>query len=220
MKDGIFDTERDTEMSDTRLRERDPELFRLVNTLKAKRTVYRRSNPELYDSLVTRRTEVDGVLEADDCFIKIDSERDYLMISFFPDDEDYQNRLRRKLTVNEMRFYIVLLQLYSERYISSGDFVSVSAGEIYKMWEQLGFNSKRTQLNRRSLEQFVRTMRTYGILVDTGGDQYLIQPGILFAVDRGAFFEYYNGVLAPWFSRNEEDDAGKEKWAVADGSGE
>lgn len=204
-------------MSDTRLRERDPELFRLVNILKAKRAVYRRTSPDLYDALVTRRMEVDAVLEADDCFIKIDSEKDYLMISFFPDDEDYQNRLRKKLTVNEMRFYIVLLQLYSERYISSGDFVSVGGADIYKMWEQLGFNSKRTPLNRRNLEQFVKTMRTYGILIDTGGDQYLIQPGILFAIDRGAFFEYYNSILVPWFSKEEEDDTDKDSGAATDG---
>ena len=81
-------------MIETRLRERDVELFRLVNTLKASRIVYRKTEPILYDSLVARREEIDHELETDDCFMKIIADREFLVLSFFPDDADYQLRYR------------------------------------------------------------------------------------------------------------------------------
>ena len=201
-------------MIETRLRERDVELFRLVNTLKASRIVYRKTEPILYDSLVARREEIDHELETDDCFMKIIADREFLVLSFFPDDADYQNRLRKKLTVTEMKFYISLLQLYTERYISDGDFVSAGTEEIVSAWEQLGFNSKSSVLSRKSIDSLVRTMKTFGIMAETGNEQYLIQPGIMFGLDRGMFLEYYDAVLSPWFAQQEKEgqtDSGTEK---------
>ena len=190
-------------MNDTRLRERDEELFRLVNTLKASRVVYRKTSPSLYDALVARRTEIDPELETDDCYMKIVSDRDFLFLSFYPDDADYQNRLRKKLTVSEMKFYISLLQLYTERYVSSGDYVSVGTEEIFSVWDQFGFNTKSSQLNKRSMEPLVKTMKRHGILADAGDEQYLIMPGILFGLDQSAFLAYYDAVLSPWFAGRE-----------------
>ena len=198
-------------MEESRLRERDVELFRLVNTLKSSKAVYRRTQPRLYNDLVARRKEIDHELESDDCYMKVVADKGFLILSFYPDDMDYQNRLRKKFSVNEMRFYIVLLHIYNERYLNEGDYVSVGTMDLLDAWEKLGFVSKTSVATKKFLEPLIRTMKTFGIMTESGNEQFVILPGILFGLDLSSFLSYYDAVLTPWFATTAETNDEQEE---------
>lgn len=198
----------------TRLRERDNELFVLVNTLKAQEMVYQKTSPQLYGDLVSRRSEVDEELGADDCYMRIVPEKGLIVLSFYPDDQDYRNGLRKKFSLNEMRFYISILQLYSERYIADGDYVTVGTEDIINAWDRLGLSSKTAAVNRKFLEPYIKEMKRHGILAATGSgqaEQYVIQPGVMFGLDMPSLMEYYGSVLEPWLTTAAEKEREKKE---------
>lgn len=185
----------------TRLRELDPGLFGLVNTIKTTRMIYRKINPQLYSEILDRQSEIDQVLGYDDCYLRVVPDKGLIVLSFFPDDDDYTNRLRKKLTTTEMKLYAVLLQLYTERYISAGDYVTAGTEDLIDTWERLGFSERTSNVSKSYLMPHIRTMKRCGILAESGNEQYVIQPGIMFGLDIRALMDYYSNVLLPWFGK-------------------
>lgn len=192
-----------------RLRERDPELFRLVNTLKKNGVIYRNLSPQVFSDAVQRRDEIDDELESDDCYMRIVPENGLAMLSFYQDDEDYTNKLRRKLTTKEMKLYVTLLQIYNEKYVAEGLYVSTDIWEIITTWDKLGLNTKSMQANRSNLAPLIRTMKQHGFVAETAPTQYMLQPGLTFGLDIKALMENHGDVIEPWFKKEEEDAENK-----------
>ena len=157
-----------------RLRERDSELFMLVNTLKTQGMVYQKTKPRLYSALIERRSDIDPELSADDCYMCVVPEKGLIALSFYQDDEDYKNGLRKKFSVNEMKLYAALLALYTEKYIAEGDFVTADVSDIIGMWEKLGFSTKSASASRSLLDPLLKEMKRYGIISASGVEQYII----------------------------------------------
>lgn len=183
-----------------RLRERDTELFELVNTLKGRGMVYQNTDPQLYGRLVDRRDEIDQELGPDDCYLRIVRDKGLAVLSFYPDDDDYKNALRKKFTPTEMKFYTVLLYLYMGGYISSGDYVPAGTEDFIAAWEKLGFTTKASSASKSYLLPHIKTMKKYGILAESGNEQYIIQPGVMFGLDMHALMELHSSILLPWLS--------------------
>lgn len=182
-----------------------------MNMLKKNNFIYKRNHPAEYAVLFHERGAVSEMLQTDDCRIEFNEDIRMAALLMNPDDEeDYRNGLRCRFSAAEMRVYAVLLGLYEEKYMASGDFVTVTNEELRERIDGLT-TEKGTKMSERTLTDAMDTLKRHG-LVDRADTSYVIEPGIRFAVSPESFTPIYNARVKPWIEQNKEE--GDSKWIL------
>lgn len=199
------------------LRETNLELLRAVNMLKKTGFLYSAENPTEYQLLLREKDTVDYWLSVDNAELAVAEEYGTVYIRLFPDsDVGFQNALRGRLTLNEMRVYLALNALYEAGYVGQGVFVEVNYAELLNQLQSLGFSfDGGTSVTKTSVVQYLRSLKKYGFLIDKSG-QTLITPAIRFGLDSAEFTKICGSVLSSWLEEQKETLAASETFDESD----
>lgn len=182
------------------LRETNPELLKAINMLKRTGFLYSRENTAEYDLLCREKSTVDYWLSVDNAEMVVVSEYGMVYIRLASDeDSGFQNNLRGRLTLNEMKVYLALNQLYDNGYVQQGAFVEVTQAEILNTLQAIGFSfdGNAGKGTKTVLIPFIRRMKQYGFLREVSG-QLVIPPAIKFGLSPAEFGRICGSVLNTW----------------------
>lgn len=188
------------------LRAADGKLFRALNKLKGNGILYGRQQEdrEDYELLVQEEDRVNGFLACDDCCCEINREYQTVRICFLSGEP---NRLRVRLTVNQMKVFAACYAIYRERCAEAGYGVATSLSEITETMRarKILITKQNGDAHMGETRKAVLDLRDLSMLTYEDDDTITLLPGLVFAVDKDSLDAYFDTVLKPWLEGGKKD---------------